>query len=824
MNKILIVGHPQSGYPEVESLLHACGMNAALPSRREGFLPAQISATLCKVHKTSPNVSAPFDNTIQQIDAGPIWQGMALDLMLGNLDQDIWGWADPQSIYLLDYWKNLDPNITFILVYDTPHSVLTRADGEESANLTTETLNQRTQSWYVYNAALLHFFHRNSHRCLLVSSQQVRQSASSYLQQVRARIDAPWSEDMERLLAPETGLTHVLDLPPVRVAAGHASDENAVMFYLADALIKQQTTSLQLYEELQSVANLPLSDGAMSCYAPMDAWLSMTAQQQCLSQTEKELANAAKEYTDQIQLTAAANAQLIATKTQADKRATELSQQAEKLQAELQAAQAVQPVLTQENELLLAQLHQVQEELVRHYLQIQQQEKQLTQSREELAKAAQEHIAQAKLVAERQAALEAASKVKEEQSKQLLALTSQAQEATKKIAGTEAEKAQLAAERDAQAKLVAAANAQLSATKTQADKRATELSQQADKLKAQLQTTLEAASKAKEEQSEQLLILTGQVQEATQKIAGTEAEKAQLAVERDAQAKLVAAANAQLSAAKTHAEKLQVELQAAQAVQPVLTQENELLLTQLHQVQEELERHYLQGQQQEQQLTQSREELAKAAQEHTAQVELAAAANVQLSAAKTQAEKLQAELQAAQAKAVAVPAPAVNTALEQENELLLAQLHQVQEELERYYLENQALKASAQIKATALKASEPVHYGAANRIKAELSYRLGAIMIEQSRSWSGRLGIPAALANEAKRFKREKSQVSAIQMPPISDYRDAHEAERVKQHLSYRLGSALIAHSRSPLGWVKLPFAISRQVKEFKASKQRLQG
>ena len=39
MNKILIVGHPTSGYAEVESLLQACGMAAPL-----------LSASLAKAH------------------------------------------------------------------------------------------------------------------------------------------------------------------------------------------------------------------------------------------------------------------------------------------------------------------------------------------------------------------------------------------------------------------------------------------------------------------------------------------------------------------------------------------------------------------------------------------------------------------------------------------------------------------------------------------------------------------------------------------------------------------------------------------------------
>jgi len=65
--------------------------------------------------------------------------------------------------------------------------------------------------------------------------------------------------------------------------------------------------------------------------------------------------------------------------------------------------------------------------------------------------------AQAKLAAERLAALDAATKTKEEQSKQLLAQAEQVRAASTKLAATEAEKAQLTAERDTQAKAKAEA-------------------------------------------------------------------------------------------------------------------------------------------------------------------------------------------------------------------------------------------------------------------------------------------------------------------------------------------------------------------------------
>ena len=78
-----------------------------------------------------------------------------------------------------------------------------------------------------------------------------------------------------------------------------------------------------------------------------------------------------------------------------------------------------------------------------------------------------------------------------------------------------------------------------------------------------------------------------------------------------------------------------------------------------------------------------------------------------------------------------------------------------------------------------------------------------------------------ALAAEVRAFRQEAAARPAKKLPPIHTYRDAHEAERVKQHLSYRLGSTLLQHGKSPLGWLKLPFALQRQVREFRLQRKR---
>ncbi|UBQ40029.1 hypothetical protein [Comamonas thiooxydans] len=135
MNKIIVVGHPQSGFESVEELLLDCGMAEAKPSRREGFVPAQISETLVKVHGAVPVQHVSDADQLNQIEVAPVWQGLALDLMLANVEQPLWGWADAQAVYLLDYWKSQDPQTVFVLVFDEPQSVFTRQAMENADGL-----------------------------------------------------------------------------------------------------------------------------------------------------------------------------------------------------------------------------------------------------------------------------------------------------------------------------------------------------------------------------------------------------------------------------------------------------------------------------------------------------------------------------------------------------------------------------------------------------------------------------------------------------------------------------------------------------------------
>ncbi|QBC43670.1 hypothetical protein [Iodobacter fluviatilis] len=602
INKIVIVGHPLSGYQDVEALLNSGGMNAALPSRRDGFLPAEISMALCKAHHVPRFELMNSPAEIKQIETAALWHGMALDLFLGNIDQEFWGWADPQSVYLLNYWQSLDPQIAFILVYDTPQQLISQAFDEQT-QLSTEALEKTIHGWCAYNAALLHFYHRNTERCLLVHSQQVRESTAACLQQVRTRIGAPVQT------VSECGrVSHIIDVTTNDEIA--RQQQTSLKTYIAQALMHDQPDSMQLYEELQSVANLPLVDTPSKPASPLDAWLAMTAMQ---SQHTEQITQVEVKCQEQAAHIQQLNQQISSSKIQLNEKQQGIAQ----LQLSLASDQKQVQEQQKENALLLAHLHQVQEELERQFLADQQQKIKALQVSETLA---------------------------------------------------------------------------------------TERKKDIDKL------SLEKAKLAEEYKKE---------------VAQRKKDKEQHAAELIAQ-------NTQLK------NQLAAELTA--------------------------------------QSTQLKKQLA------------AEQATIQASALNKQ----------------------LTTQSAQENELLLRQLHQVQEELERYFHENQKLKHP-------VAPPKPSYYGAADRIKTQLSYKLGATMISQSSSLSGLLTLPWALIKQVREYRANHQ--ANIKLPPIQQYSDAHEAERVKQHLSYRLGTVLLSSARSPLGWLKMPWVMHGEIRQFKLSR-----
>lgn len=120
-------------------------------------------------------------------------------------------------------------------------------------------------------------------------------------------------------------------------------------------------------------------------------------------------------------------------------------------------------------------------------------------------------------------------------------------------------------------------------------------------------------------------------------------------------------------------------------------------------------------------------------------------------------------------------------------------------------------------------------YGAVARIQNQLSYKLGKAMIENSKSFKTCIILPLTLLKISQKHQKEKQIYEMLvkldpnlALPKLENYTDYTEALKVKNHLSYKLGKALIDANNikwGGVGYCIVPFKIWRLIREFKRNK-----
>jgi uncharacterized protein YktA (UPF0223 family) len=154
-----------------------------------------------------------------------------------------------------------------------------------------------------------------------------------------------------------------------------------------------------------------------------------------------------------------------------------------------------------------------------------------------------------------------------------------------------------------------------------------------------------------------------------------------------------------------------------------------------------------------------------------------------------------------------------NTIL-QSNQVIVEQLLQTQEELERLYQEESNKKKQ---QSNAKKPETPKkRYGAAEAIKADLPYKLGSVLVSAKKP-DQIAKLPITLMKEYKAF--EKKSGSLYSPLKLDEYEDAREAEKVKNHLSYQLGKVMLDSKQSPKKLISLPLNMGKIIVGFKKNK-----
>lgn len=140
------------------------------------------------------------------------------------------------------------------------------------------------------------------------------------------------------------------------------------------------------------------------------------------------------------------------------------------------------------------------------------------------------------------------------------------------------------------------------------------------------------------------------------------------------------------------------------------------------------------------------------------------------------------------------------------NEKLLSQLLHTQEELEALYQKK------------VNKMTDDVIQGvsAVDVVKLDLPYRIGHTLVT-TKTPRDAIRLPLTLTKEYKSFL-ESNHDKKKQLLQEKSY-SQKEVEKVKSHLSYQLGKAIVDSTDSPKKMVSLPLTIGKTVLKFKKSK-----
>ncbi|MCV3430648.1 sulfotransferase family 2 domain-containing protein [Campylobacter lari] len=172
----------------------------------------------------------------------------------------------------------------------------------------------------------------------------------------------------------------------------------------------------------------------------------------------------------------------------------------------------------------------------------------------------------------------------------------------------------------------------------------------------------------------------------------------------------------------------------------------------------------------------------------------------------------------------------LNQNIKLKNQTIQNNLTQIQNLNQNIKLKNQTIQNNlTQIQLLSNQLSFQAKHGTVkSRIQNQLSCKLGQAMIVNSKSFLGCLMMPVALLSivishkqEQKIYQEKIQKDPSLKLPPLESYPDYKEALKLKNHLSYKLGQALIKANKTWYkgGYVKMWFEIRKLKREFKNKK-----
>lgn len=354
MTILCITGFSNASTQLAERALLASGMAPHLPLERDPTL--DLVRWHERVSSAQPLSGQPThsESAARTRQPSRIWQQLAIDLMVANMDSANWGWAHPSAVEWLEFWAQLESDIRFVLVCEDRQALICRLveKGEDPDNMP-----GHLALWAQTHQEMLRFHLRNPDRCLLVWDAEVQSQPSTLIQ----KIERNWQIPLDPALAHAQGL----------------SQPTALLQHIALRILSEHPQTAPIDHELQSLigpSQWPAASDQIETTDLIEIYghlLERTDLQGQLQRAQQNIDNINELRNQDLEKT---KDEIAAKQDALNKLAAEqksnaaLKKKTDELSAAQQQALAKNKDLQEESDLLLAQLHQVQEELEKHFL------------------------------------------------------------------------------------------------------------------------------------------------------------------------------------------------------------------------------------------------------------------------------------------------------------------------------------------------------------------------------------------------------------------------------------------------------------------------
>jgi len=130
------------------------------------------------------------EDLVLNLDLLPSFKQQANDMILSKKNQKdgIWGWKDPRSTLLLDFWNDLIPEAKHLIIYRNPWEVA-RSVFKLGAEVFHENPDYPYQIWDLYNEKALEFYRKYPEKCLLISANAFLQNPTHLAHLLQKKFD-----------------------------------------------------------------------------------------------------------------------------------------------------------------------------------------------------------------------------------------------------------------------------------------------------------------------------------------------------------------------------------------------------------------------------------------------------------------------------------------------------------------------------------------------------------------------------------------------------------------------------------------------------------